>query len=76
MLIANAVLNEGLSKKSAATKFKISRSTLQHRLKNPNCKITCGPATILSSEEETVLEKWILHKAVEKDFPNEKRIFN
>jgi len=33
----NAVLNEGLSKNSAALKYSVSRSTLQHRLKNPEC---------------------------------------
>lgn len=34
-----AVVNEGMSKKSAAKKFSVSRSTLQHRLKNPHQKI-------------------------------------
>lgn len=67
----NAVLNEGLSKKSAALKFKVSRSTLQHRLKNPESKTTCGPATVLSCEEETILEKWI-HECCKKGFPQRK----
>lgn len=67
----NAVLNESLSKKSAAAKFKVSRSTLQHRLKNPNFTITRGPAIVLSSEEETVLEKWIL-QSCRKGFPQRK----
>lgn len=47
----NAVHN-GLFKKSAALKFKLSRSTLQHRLKNPDCKVIYGRATVLSEEEE------------------------
>jgi len=67
----NAVLNEGLSKKSAALKFNVSRSTLQHRLKNPECKITCGSATVLSDEEETILENWIL-QSCKKGFPQRK----
>jgi len=33
-----AVVNEGMSKKSAAKKFSVSMSTLQHRLKNPDQK--------------------------------------
>lgn len=67
----NAVLNEGLSKKSAALKFKVSRSTLQHRLKHPYCKVTCGPATVLSEEEERILERWIIQSS-RKGFPQRK----
>jgi len=36
-LAINAVLNDGLSKKAADRQFAVSRSTLQHRLKNPEC---------------------------------------
>lgn len=64
----NAVLNEGMSKKFAALNFSVSRSTLQHRLKNPDCKVTCGPATVLSEEEEAVLGSWIL-QSCRKGFP-------
>lgn len=37
----NAVLNESICKKAAALKFSISRSTLQHRLKNLDGKKIC-----------------------------------
>lgn len=67
----NAVLYEGLSKKSAASKFSVSRSTLQYRIKNPECKVTCGPKTVLSKEEENVLEKWII-QCSRKGFPQRK----
>lgn len=67
----NAVLEDGVSKKSATLKFSVGRSTLQHRLKNPGCKKTCGPATVLSDEEESVLEKWIV-ESCKKGFPQRK----
>lgn len=66
-----AVVNEGMSKKSAAKKFSVSRSTLQHRLKNPDQKVSCGPAPVLSDEEEKTLEKWILESS-RKGFPQRK----
>lgn len=65
------LLNDGLSKKCAALKFSVSRSTLQHRHKNPECKKTCGPATVFSEEEESVLEKWILQSS-KRGFPQRK----
>lgn len=67
----NAVLNEGASKKAAAQKFSVSRSTLQHRLKNPDGKKTCGPNTVLNKEEELLLEKWIIECSL-KGFPRRK----
>lgn len=70
-LAINAVLNEGLSKKAAARQFAVSRSTLQHRIKNPECKKTCGPAAVLSEEEEIMLENWILECSL-KGFPRRK----
>lgn len=66
-----AVVNEGMSKKSAAKKFSVSRSTLQHRLKNPDKKVSCGPSPVLSEEEENTLEKWIL-ESCRKGFPQRK----
>ncbi|KAF0716996.1 HTH CENPB-type domain-containing protein [Aphis craccivora] len=66
-----AVVNEGMSKKSAAKKFSVSRSTLQHRLNNPDQKVSCGPAPILSEEEEKTLEKWIPESS-RKGFPQRK----
>ncbi|XP_016658809.1 uncharacterized protein LOC107883396 [Acyrthosiphon pisum] len=66
-----AVVNEGLSKKFAAKKFSVSRSTLQYRLKNPDQKVSCGPAPVLSEEEEKTLEKWILESS-RKGFPQRK----
>lgn len=67
----NAVLNEGVSKKAASLKFSVPRFTLQHRLKNPNGKKTCGPNTILNKNEEILLEKWILECSL-KGFPRRK----
>lgn len=68
----NAVLNDGLSKKAAAKKFGISRSTLQFRLKNLNGKKTCGPATVLSDKEEELLQTWIV-ESCKKGFPRRKK---
>jgi len=67
----NAVLNDGLSKKAAAKKFGISRSTLQFRLKNLNGKTSCGPATVLSDKEEELLQTWII-ESCKKGFPRRK----
>lgn len=55
-------------KKTTVFKFKVSRSTLQYRLKNPDCKITCGLATVKSDEEEAAPEEWILENC-RKGFP-------
>jgi len=61
----------GLSKKAAAQKYGIPRSTLQHRLKNPNMKFTCGPATVLTQDEEDLLQTWIIDSC-KKGFPRRK----
>jgi len=50
--VRNSVLNEGWSKKPTALKFNKSRSTLQHKLKNLEPKVTCRPTTVLA---ETIL---------------------
>lgn len=57
--------------KSPQQKFSVSRSTLQYRLKNPDQKVSCGPAPVLSEEEEKILEKWILESS-RKGFPQRK----
>lgn len=67
----NAVLNDGLSKKAAAKKFGVSRSTLQFRLKNLNGKTSCGPAFVLSDKEEKLLQTWIV-ESCKKGFPRRK----
>jgi len=67
----DAFINDGLSKKAAAQKYGIPRSTLQHRLKNPNMKITCGPATVLTQDEEDLLQTWIIDSC-RKGFPRRK----
>jgi len=67
----DAVLNEGLSKKSVVYMFSVAISTLQHRIKNPLPKITCGPVPVLSEKEEYTLEKWILESS-RKGFPQRK----
>lgn len=65
------VPNDGLSKKGTTKQFNVSRSTLQFRLKNPDGKKTCGPSTILTADEEKLLETWILESG-KKGFPQRK----
>lgn len=50
-------VKEGKSIRGTAKKYGLPKSTLEFKLKNPGHKDTCGPSSILSSEEETLLEK-------------------
>lgn len=64
-----AVEIDGMSQKSAAKKFGVARSTLQFRLKNLNKEhFSCGPSTVLSTNEEETLVKWLLESS-KKGFP-------
>lgn len=64
-----AIHVDGMSQKSAAKKFGVARSTLQFRLKNTdNQNISCGPSTVLTTNEEKTLVKWLL-ESCKKGFP-------
>lgn len=53
------IQNGGLSKKSAAKKYGVTRATIQFRLSTKFVKSSCGPSIVLTSEEESLLEDWI-----------------
>lgn len=58
-----------MSQKSVAIKFGVVRSTLQFRLKNTDKQnISCGHSTILATNEEITLVKWLL-ESCKKGFP-------
>jgi hypothetical protein len=61
-----AVVNEGMVKKPAAKMFSVSRSTLQYRPTNPDHKVSCGPALVLSISIFYILrlKRMIKHKTV------------
>lgn len=57
-------VENGMSIYSAAKAFKVPRMTLSDKLRGKTPIIRkMGPPSILSSEEEMLLEKWILHLA-------------
>jgi len=58
----SAVLNDGLSKNGAAKLLKV---------KNPGGKTTCGPSSILTADDEKLLDTWIL-ESCKKGFPQHK----
>jgi len=60
-----------LGKREAARKFRIPRATLQFRLSNDFVKSRPGPQTVLSSQEEGQLVKWIMESS-RKGFPKRK----
>lgn len=49
------VKENGASVRSAAKLFLFPKSSLQFRINNPDHKVTLGPNTILSEEEELTL---------------------
>lgn len=64
-----AIQVDGMSQKSAAKKFGVARSTLQFRLKNIDKQyISCGPPTVLTTNEEKMLVKWLVESCM-KGFP-------
>ncbi|KAF2882987.1 hypothetical protein ILUMI_23215 [Ignelater luminosus] len=62
----NAIRN-GISKKKAATTFKIPRSSLQFRMGNNFKKVTKGPPSVLTADEENTLVRWINTCILEPD---------
>lgn len=61
-------VSDGMPIKTASRKFGVPRSTLQFRLKHPDCKKNgVGPAPIIAEEEPQLVE-WIL-RCAEKGFP-------
>lgn len=68
--IASAIqaVHDGMSKKKAASKFGVARSTIQFRMKNPDKTFKCGSAPILTEAEESLLVKWII-ESCRKGFP-------
>ena len=66
---AISAVKRGQSYKSAAKQYGVQRTTLMNKCKGRsavNCRM--GPSTILSSEEETHLEQWLIHIA-SRGFP-------
>lgn len=64
-----AIQVDGMSQKSTAKKFGVARSTLQFRLKNIDRQnSSCGPLTVLTTNEEKILVKW-LFESCKKGFP-------
>lgn len=64
-------IRNGMSKKAAAKKHGVPRSTLQFRLSSKFTKKELGPPPILTNEEEDILEKWV-HDCCRKGFPRRK----
>lgn len=67
-----AVQMDGMSQKQASKTFAVPRSTLQRKLKGDLKPRKMGPATILSTAEEAVLEEWLIAMA-RKGFPVHRR---
>nr|CAH7742610.1 unnamed protein product [Callosobruchus chinensis] len=59
---------KGMSKKTAAKRFGIPRSTIQYRLSDKFKSPGYGPPTVLTNKEEEILIKWIF-ECHRKGFP-------
>lgn len=59
-----------MSIRQASREFKIPRSTIQFRLSHKFNKVTHGPPPVLTSEEESIIVKWVLENF--KGFPRRK----
>lgn len=70
-IIRNAIeaVKGGMSKKAAAKRFGITRSTIQYRLGEKVKSPVYEPSTILTREEEDTLVKWIF-QCQRKGFPS------
>lgn len=64
-------IRSGAPKKSTAKKYNIPRATLQFRLGDAFKKVSKGPSTILSKDEETKIVNWIV-ESQKKGFPKRK----
>lgn len=68
---ALSAVRRGISKKAAARKYGIPRSTIQFRLGEKFKKVRHGPNTYLTDVEEETLVQWILD-SYRKGFPRRK----
>lgn len=68
---ALADVRNGMAKSAAAKKHGVPRSTIQFRLGNKFSTEELGPPPILTKEEETTLENWIV-ECCRKGFPRRK----
>lgn len=69
--LALAAVEGGISKKRASVQFGVPRSTLQFRMSAKFTKVRHGPTTVLTTDEETLLVRWIL-ESQRKGFPKRK----
>lgn len=51
-----------------ARKYDIPKSTLHFKLKNPDRRTSFGPQPVLTEDEESILELWII-RLMKKGFP-------
>lgn len=65
---ALTAVKAGMSKLKASLTFGIPRSTIQFRLSDKFTKTQYGPQTVLTSQEEETLVRWI-EKSMQKGFP-------
>ena len=64
-------IRSGAPKKATAKKYNIPRATLQFRLGDSFKKVSKGPSTILTENEETKIVNWIV-ESQNKGFPKRK----
>lgn len=69
--VALDAIKDGMSIHAAATKFGIPRSTLQNRIHNRTKKSSFGPSPILTAQEETKIEEWLVANHA-RGFPRRK----
>lgn len=58
-------IKRGMSQKHAAETFQIPRSTLQFKMKFPDKKNRPGPRTVLTENEELLLEAWLIKNSLD-----------
>ena len=59
LLNALQAVKNGMPKRTACKRFGVPRATLQFRLSEKFRKVSHGPSTILTVEEEATLVSWI-----------------
>lgn len=64
-------VQNGMPKKTAATKYGVPRATLQFRLSSQFVKTKPGPKTTLTDEEEKTLVNWVIYCS-KRGFPRRK----
>lgn len=65
-------IRQGAAIQSTAKKYSLPRSTVQFRLGSKFRKVRPGPNTVLTKEEEDLLEEWI-NECARKGFPRRKQ---